>query len=419
MPRIGIDLSAIRETLSNKNFQRFTAGNSVSLLGSWIQRMAVGFLTWDLTHSGTWLGAVALAEFLPVLFLAPFTGVIADRYDKRKIAVVGQFLALVQAVALAALTIVGHITPIQIFLLQLFAGVIQPVIQTARLVLVPMMLPRHRVGNAVAITSLVFNTSRIVGPAIGSVIITTVGVGWSFAANAVSYVGVISALLALDLPPHVNTHRGRAVFSGLFNDMRAGWAYTLKHPVLGWLIPTVGIASMLTWPIGDLMAGIADEMFQRGATGMAALTSAQGVGAILGGLVLAQRPTVEGFGRLIIGAMIINGLLVAAFAMNHVFWAGLVILFVSSFFSVMVGVGSQSLTQSVVNDQMRGRALSVWYTITRSLPAIGALLLGWLASKFGFEKPLFAAGVITAIAAALNLFLRDLGGPKAGEDQSR
>ena len=416
MARFAIDFSAIRETLSNPNFRRFTTGNAVSLLGSWIQRMAVGYLTWDLTHSGTWLGAVAMAEFIPVLFLAPITGVFIDRFDKRKIAVMGQAFALVQAAVLASLTIAGFITPVLIFMLQLFAGVIQPVIQTARLVLVPMMLPRHRVGNAVAITSLIFNTTRILGPAVGGVIITTIGVGWSFAANAVSYFGVITALMSLELPPHVPTQRGRGGFIG---EMRAGWSYTLKHPVLGWLIPTVGIASMLTWPIGDLMAGIADEMFQRGAAGLAALTSAQGVGAIMGGLVLAQRPTVEGFGRLIIGAMIMNGLLVAAFSMNHIFWLALVILFVSSFFSVMVGVGSQSLTQSVVNDQMRGRALSVWYTITRSLPAIGALLLGWLSSHFGFEGPLFAAGVITAVAAAINLFLRDLGGPKAGADQSR
>lgn len=416
MAKIAIDFSAIRETLSNPNFRRFTSGNAVSLLGSWIQRMAVGYLTWDLTHSGTWLGAVAMAEFIPVLFLAPITGVIADRFDKRKIAVLGQVFALLQAAILAALTIAGYITPVLIFVLQLFAGVIQPVIQTARLVLVPMMLPRHRVGNAVAITSLIFNTTRILGPAVGSVIITTIGVGWSFAANAVSYVGVIAALVSLDLPPHAQTQRGRG---GFVSDMRAGWSYTFKHPVLGWLIPTVGIASMLTWPIGDLMAGIADEMFQRGATGMAALTSAQGVGAILGGLVLAQRPTVEGFGRLIIGAMIMNGLLVAAFSMNHIFWLALVLLFVSSFFSVMVGVGSQSLTQSVVNDQMRGRALSVWYTITRSLPAIGALLLGWLSSHFGFEAPLFAAGAITAAAAAFSLFRRDFGGRNSDADQSR
>ena len=409
MAAFAIDLSAIRETLANRNFRRFTAGNAVSLIGSWIQRMGVGYLTWELTHSGTWLGAVALAEFLPVLVLAPIIGVVADRFDKRRIAVIGQIFALVQSAVLAALTISGVITPLLIFLLQLFAGVVQPVIQTARLVLVPMMLPRHRIGNAVALTSLCFNVARILGPALGGVIITTLGVGYSFAVNAVSYIGVIWALTALDLPAHVPVQRGRGLWSGMFTDMRAGWVYTFKHPVLGWLISAVGLASTLTWPIGDLMAGIVDEVFNRGAAGLATLTAFQGVGAIFGGLFLAQRSTVEGLGRLIIGAMIMNGLLVAAFSMIDHFWLAGVVLFVSSFFSVMVGVGSQSLTQSAVSDQMRGRALSVWYTITRAGPAIGALGLGSLAATYGFQGPLFAAGALTAAAAAAILFLRDLG----------
>jgi len=414
MPAFAIDFSAIRETLANRNFRRFTAGNSISLLGSWIQRMAVGWLTWELTHSGAWLGAVAMAEFIPVLVLAPITGVVADRFDKRRIAIIGQVFALFQAVALAALTFSGMITPMLIFVLQLFAGVVQPIIQTARLVLVPMMLPRERIGNAVALTSLVFNGTRILGPAIGGLIITTTGVGYSFAANALSYVGVIWTLMILDLPPHVPPVRGRGIWSGMITDMRAGWTYTFKHPVLGWLIPAVGAASTLTWPIGDLLPGIADQIFERGAAGLATMTSVQGVGAILGGLVLAQRPTVDGIGRLIIGAMIMNGLLVAVFSMIDIFWLACAVLFVSSFFSVMVGVGSQSLTQSVVSDQMRGRALSVWYTITRAGPAIGALLLGSLATRFGFEGPLLATGAITAAIAAANLFLRDLG--KRAED---
>ncbi|MDX2222617.1 MAG: MFS transporter [Rhodospirillaceae bacterium] len=411
MPRFDVDFSAARETLANRNFRVFTAGNAVSLLGSWVQRMAVGWLTWELTKSGAWLGAVAMAEFLPVIFLAPFTGVLVDRFDKRRLALFGQVFALLQAGALAALTLAGLITPLLILILQCTVGMVQPVIQTARLVLVPMMLPKARVGNAVAITSLVFNSARILGPAVGGVIITSVGVGWAFALNAVSFVGVIAALIALDLPAHVPTHKGRAAWSGFLPDMAAGWRYTLKHPVLGWLIGTVGLASMLTWPIGDLLAGIADEVFQRGAGGLALMTSAQGVGAIFGGLILAQRSTAEGLGRLVIGAMIMNGLLVAALSLTSNFNLGLGILFVSAFFGVMVGVGSQSLTQTVVSDQMRGRALSVWYTITRAGPAIGALVLGSAANRFGFEAPLMAAGLITAAVAAATLFLRNLAKP--------
>jgi len=413
MARFDISLTAIRETLSHRNFRVFTAGNAVSLLGTWVQRMAVGYLTWELTKSGVWLGAVAMAEFIPVIVLAPITGVIADRFDRRKIAIFGQFFALLQAIALAVLTLTGDITPILIFLLQLFAGVVQPLIQTARLVLVPMIVPKDRVGNAVAITSLVFNTARILGPALGGVIITSVGVGWSFVLNAVSYAGVITALLSLHLPAHGTAIRRGAAWAGMFNDMAAGWRYTLKHPLLGWFIPTVGIASMLTWPIGDLMAGIADEIFNRGAGGLATLTAAQGIGAIFGGLLLAQRPTADGLSRLVIGAMVMSGICISVFSLMDAgtYFIGVVVLAVSAFFGVMVGVGSQSLTQTVVDEAMRGRSLSVWYTITRAGPAIGALVLGALANTFGFEGPLFAAGAITAAAAALTLFIRNPQGP--------
>ncbi len=413
MARFDISLTAIRETLSHRNFRVFTAGNAVSLLGTWVQRMAVGYLTWELTKSGVWLGAVAMAEFIPVIVLAPITGVIADRFDRRKIAIFGQFFALLQAIALAVLTLTGDITPILIFLLQLFAGVVQPLIQTARLVLVPMIVPRDRVGNAVAITSLVFNTARILGPALGGVIITSVGVGWSFVLNAVSYAGVITALLSLHLPAHGTAIRRGAAWAGMFNDMAAGWRYTLKHPLLGWFIPTVGIASTLTWPIGDLMAGIADEIFNRGAGGLATLTAAQGIGAIFGGLLLAQRPTADGLSRLVIGAMVMSGICISVFSLMDAgtYFIGVVVLAVSAFFGVMVGVGSQSLTQTVVDEAMRGRSLSVWYTITRAGPAIGALVLGALANTFGFEGPLFAAGAITAAAAALTLFIRNPQGP--------
>jgi MFS family permease len=408
-----LDFSAFSETLANRNFRIFTAGNAASLLGTWVQRMAVGYLTWDLTKSGAWLGAVAMAEFMPVLLLAPITGVIVDRYDRRKIAIVGQVLALAQAVALAALTISGHVTALSIFFLQLFAGFVQPLIQTARLVLVPMMVGRERVGNAVAITSLVFNTARIMGPMIGGVIITTAGVGWSFAVNAVSYLGVIASLTALRLPGHVVPSKGRTAWGGLLTDMTAGWRYTFKHPLLGWMIPTVGLASVMTWPLGDLLAGIADEMFQRGAAGLAALTAAQGVGAIMGGLILAQRSNADGLIRVVIGAMTMNGICLALFSLADasLYVLGLGIIMVMAFFGVMVGVGSQSLTQTVVDDAMRGRSLSVWYTITRAGPALGALGLGTLANTFGFEGPLFAAGTITAALAAATLFIRNPQGP--------
>jgi MFS family permease len=395
----GSDFSIIRATLRG-NFALFTASNSVSVIGTWVQRVAVGWLTWDLTHSGAWLGAVSMAEFLPVIVLAPLMGVMADRFDRRRMAVAGQCLAAVQALALAILSLTGNITALMVFALQLVAGVIQPLIQSARLVLVPTLVPRENLGNAVAITSMTFNIARIIGPALSGLLITSIGAGYSFLVNAVSYIGVIAALAALKLPPHM-PHAGRGSWHGIWQDLVDGWRYTFAHPTLRWTIPLITFVAAFVWPLTDLMAGFADGTFGKGAGGLAILTSAQGAGALMGGLYLASRRNHDDLHRLMVWAMVMNGLLVALFASMPVFWAAVPVLLVNGMFSVIVGSGSQTVTQMASTDAMRGRTLSIWYLVTRVGPALGGLLLGTLATLMGFRIPIAAAGLTVAATAAV------------------
>lgn len=392
----------IRATLRG-NFALFTAANSVSVVGTWVQRVAVGWLTWDLTHSGTWLGAVSMAEFLPALVMAPLTGVLSDRFDRRRMAVVGQCLAAGQALALALLSLSGHITATMVFTLQLFAGLIQPLIQSARLVLVPTLVLKENLGNAVAITSMTFNVARIIGPALSGLLITSIGAGYSFLVNAVSYVGVITALASLRLPPHVPRDRPHPL-AGIGEDLVEGWRHIFGHPTLSWLIPLITFVSSLLWPLTDLMAGVASENFGRGAGGLAILTSAQGVGALLGGLYLASRKHHNDLHRLMVKAMVANGLLVALFASMPVFWAAVPVLVVNGMFSVVVGSGSLTVTQISSVETMRGRTVSLWYLVTRVGPAIGGMALGSLASLLGFRIPIIAAGFLTAAVATVFMF---------------
>jgi len=399
---LDLDFSALRATLANRNFAIFSAGNAASLLGSWVQKVAVGWLTWELTHSATWLGAVAMAEFLPVIFLAPITGVMADRFDRRRIAVIGQMLATLQAAALAALTLTGHITPVLILVLQTFQGFIQPLIQTARLVIAPTLVARANVGHAIAATSMIFNITRIIGPALSGALIASIGAGYSFALNAVSYLFVIRAMMALKLEPHKPAPAQRiSLASSMWADFVAGWRYTIAHPTLKWVIPTIVTAGMLTWPVGDLMAGIADHEFGRGVAALAIFTSAQGLGAIFGALYLVQRKDSTGIEKIFRRCIMLNGIFVAIFAVTKIFWLAVPLYAVNGMFMVMGGATSQTVIQSQAAEEMRGRALSIWYTATRAALALGAITLGALASVFGFTAPLLAAGVLTFLAALL------------------
>lgn len=397
-----LDFSALRSTLGIRNFAVFTAGNAVSLVGSWVQRVAVGWLTWDLTHSAAWLGAVSMAEFLPVVLLAPVTGVMADRFDRRRIALFGQVLATGQALALAAFTLSGHITPLLILALQVLSGLIQPLIQTARLVLVPTLVPREYVGQAVALTSMFFNVARIIGPAISGVLIATVGPGLSFAVNATTYLFVIKAITMLELPPHQPVARQHiSLARGIWHDFVKGWRYTFTHPTLSWVIPTIVTAAVFTWPVGDLLAGIGDHEFGRGVGALAIFTSAQGLGAIFGALFLAQRKNAAGIEKIFVACVILNGCFLMAFALTKVFWVAVPLYALTGMFMVMCGATSQTAVQTHASEDMRGRTLSIWYTLTRVGLALGALILGGLASLFGFTAPLFAAGLISAVTAAV------------------
>lgn len=391
--------AALRRTLSNRNFALFTAGSLVSVIGTWMQRVAVGWLTWELTGSAAWLGAVAAAEFMPTIVVAPIVGALADRYDRRTIALIGQVLATAQAAALALLTVTGLITPLLIFFLQLASGIFQPATQTARLVLVPSLVPRENVGNAVAITSLTFNVARILGPALSGLMIATMGAGYSFAVNAASYFGVIASLLAMKVPP--SAHDGdpaQSFWISVWNDIVEGGRYAFTHAELRAAIGLIGACSVLTWPISDLMAGIADEHLGRGVAGLAILTSSQGAGAICAGLFIAQRNSHENSLRFGVVSTILCGLALMAFGINTTFWIAIPLVAAIALLGVVTSIGTQTTTQMVADERMRARTISTWYTVTRVGLALGALIQGALAHITGFAVPLMLAGGLTLAA---------------------
>lgn len=389
--------SAILGVFSNRAFALFTAGNSLSLIGLWVQRLAVGWLTWELTQSGFWLGAVAFADLFPVVIVGPFAGVLADRTDRKMILVVCKALAAVQALALAVLIYLDVVNIQVLFGLSLFGGVVVAAQQPARLAIVPSLVTAEYIGPAVAINSVIFNLARFVGPAVAGLLITWAGVAEAFVFVGFSHAAIVFILLSLKLPSEKTAHH-----QGIVAEFVEGMRYAFTHPALGPLLILSIIGSILARPVYELLPGFADEVFNQGADGFAILTSAVGLGAVAAGLYLAQRTGVAGLTAMTLGGFGMSGLVCVVFGLFPWFWLGVVAIAVSGATMVVFGTGAQTMLQSAVDDQMRGRVLSIWGITFRGGPAIGALAMGWLAEFWGFGLPVALGGlacVIIGVAA--------------------
>lgn len=398
MQRPVADFSSIRSAFSNRNYAVYAAGNAVSLTGHWVQRLAVGWLAWELTGSGFWLGAVAFADLAPVFFVGPPAGVMADRLDRRRIAIICQALAMLQALLLFAMTVTGAATIELLFGLTLVAGVVVAVNQPARLSLVPSLVRPRDLAAAVAISSVIFNLARFVGPAIAGVIITTLGVAPAFAFNAVTYLVFIVALASLRTARRTGGPRSA---DGMTAEIVEGVRYAATHAAIAPLLALTVALSILARPVFELLPGFADAVFGRGAGGLAVLTSSVGFGAVAGGLWLAQRGTVKGLTTITLATGVLSGIVVMLFAATDVFAVGVGAMAIAGFTMVVFGIASQTLIQMRVDERMRGRVMSLWGLIIRGAPAVGALVLGWLSGFGGFGWPVFVGGVLSALAGLL------------------
>ncbi len=395
-----IKFRSFARALAHRNFALYMAGSSISLIGMWVQRLAMGWLIWELTGSGAWLGAIALAEFIPNFLITPFGGVLADRFDRRKLAVLAQSLACLQATLLCLLTALDQITPVLLLFLGFYSGLAFALGQSARLALIPSLIPKADLTAAIATSSVAFNIARVFGPAIAGIIISSFGVATAFGFNALSYVAVILALIALNLPPTQPKPRQSAhIVTQVLTDFVEGWRYARSKTAIFSLILILSIEALFVRPLGDLLPGLVDSVFSKGPEGLAIFTACMGGGAILAGLYLAQKQNVSGLTRLTLGSIAINGVGVALFASTHIFWLGAGIMAVLGFTHVVSGTGSQTLIQSTVDDHMRGRVMGLWSLTLRGGPALGAVSLGWMSVFFGFSPPLIISGSVTAIIA--------------------
>ena len=389
---------AILRTLRHRNFGIYTAGNALSLIGTWMQRIAVGWLAWDLTHSGGWLGLVAFADLFPSVIIGPFAGAIADRTSRLRIIAISQVLSMVQAVALAVLTYLGVITIGWLFALTLIGGVVIGFNQPSRLAMVHSLVPRRDLSTAVAINSIVFNGARFVGPAVAGVLIVATGVAACFAVNAASFLVLLLALtrIRIDTRAHIGPRSG----GNLLSEVIAGIAYAARHPGVGPLLLLLLVLSVAVRPFAELLPGFAAQVFGRGADALAALSSTIGISAIIGGLWLAQRGSTHGLGRIALVSTLVGTLGVLGFVATRNYPVGLAATALAGAAILISGVSTQTLLQLSIERSMQGRVLSLYGIIFRGAPAIGSLIAGGLSESFGLRWPI-AGGCALCIAVWL------------------
>ena len=387
----------LARALSHRNYRLFFSGQSISLVGTWVTRVAIGWLVYRLTGSVLLLGIVSFAGQIPTLLLAPIAGVYVDRHNRHRILMWTQAASLVQSATLAVLTLSDVITVPQLLALQLLQGVINAFDTPARQALVvEMVADRADLPNAIALNSSMVNGSRIIGPSIGGVIIAAVGEGWCFALDAVSYVGVLISLAMMRIEPRPRATAGVP----MLHDLRSGWRYvTGSLPIRSALI-LLSIVSTAGVPYTVLMPAVVAETLGGGPDTLGSLMGATGVGALMGALYLAGRTTVVGLGRVILIGTIAFGASLIAFSGATSIWVAAPLLAVAGAGFIVQAASTNTIIQTIVDERFRGRVMA-FYTMAffGSVP-IGSLISGVVASYIGATLTIRLGGII-CIAAGI------------------
>ncbi len=388
--------------LRYRNFQLFFGGQLISLIGTWMQTIAQSWLVYRLTGSAVLLGAVGFASQIPVFLLAPAGGIAADRYSRRNIVIATQTSAMLLALILAALTLSGAVRIWHIFVLSAFLGVVNSFDIPARQAFIVEMVGRRDLMNAIALNSSMFNASRVVGPAAAGILVATIGEGWCFFANGVSFIAVIIGLMMMN----VERRAQAGPLASPIENLKEGFRFVLANKPVRAILLLLGVVSVTGMPYTVLMPVFADRILHGGARALGWLSAVTGVGAISGALLLASRTNVKGLGRWVARASLGFGASLFAFSCSRSLWLSAALL-VPVGFSMMLEMGSSNtLLQTMAPDHLRGRVMAVYSMMFMGMAPIGSLLAGAAASRFGAPATVGAAGVI-CMAAAL-VFRREL-----------
>ncbi len=390
-------MSRAWRALRHRNFKLFFFGQSISVIGTWMTRLATSWLVYRLTHSALLLGIVSFAGQIVSFALGPFAGVWVERLNRRKLLVWTQAAAAVQSLAMAALTLAHVINLWEIIALTTLQGLINAFDMPGRQAfLVQMVDDRNDLSNAIAINSSMNNGARLIGPAIAGVLIGAAGEGWCFLIDGVSYFAVIASLLLMHIRPlEVRRHA-----SGMFEQMREGWDYVRTFRPIRTILLLLAVVSLMGFPYAVLLPIFAGQVLHGGAYTLGWLTAASGVGALASGLSLAARKSVLGLTRMGQIAVAMLGVSLILFGLSHTLWLSLLLMGFAGFGLMQGAAISNTVIQSLVPEDKRARVMSYYTMAFFGAAPFGSLLAGTLAHRIGAPHTVMVTGAF-CVAGAL------------------
>ena len=397
MPIETKSLKFLVRALASRNFRLFFFGQAVSLIGTWMQLVAMRWLVYRLTKSELMLGVVGFVSDIPLFLLVPFAGVLADRLKRHRIMVVTQALSALQAAVLAVLVLTDQVAVWHVLVLGGLLGIVNAFDITARQAfIVDIIEEREDLPNAIALNSFIFNGALLIGPAVAGILIALVGEGPCFAVNSLSYLAVLGALFLIKIP--------EKTFSASPLDIKTamveGAVYTVASVPIRSILMLVAVVSLVAASYTLLMPVFAEDILRGGPRVFGYLMSATGLGALAGAIFLASRRSLEGMGEMIVISGILYGVGLFALSFSHVLSIALIIALVLGFSLMMQMASSNTIVQSIVDDQKRGRVLSLFVMARRGIESLGSLLFGVIANWVGTPGTLMIGGAVCLLAVA-------------------
>ncbi len=389
------DKNIIR-ALSNRNYRLFFFGQGISVTGTWMQTIAMSWLVYRLTDSPLLLGVIGFTGQIPSFVLAPLAGVLADRRDRRRTLIVTQALAMVQAFIVALLTLTGTITVWHLVVLSLFLGIVNAFdIPSRQSLVVKMVENKEDLPNAIALNSFLFNGARLVGPTIAGILIALLGEGMCFLLNGLSYIAVIAALLAM----RTESERKEKSDTPIIQELGEGLKYAISSEAIKSILLLSAFISIAGMPYTVLMPVVARDVLSGGAHTYGFLMTGTGVGAVTGAVYLASRKNVKVLGGMIPLAIGMLGAGLVVLSLSRIFWLSLPVMLFTGFGAMIQMVSNNTILQTIVDDDKRGRVMSLFSMSFIGMAPFGNLMAGGLASRIGAPATLLFSGLLCITVA--------------------